>query len=196
MVISLMTLLANLSSISPCNNVTCSVAGKTTNSRGTALRHTGFRFFVDRLRALLAHVDVIRLDHFRAFPAAYHIPANAQTARTGQWMPRPGAEFFHAVRKELEALPFIAEDLGLITPDVCALCDEFHIPGTRVLQFAFDGSADNSHLPANYPTNTVVYTGTHDNNTTRGWFEALSEVEQGKIRAYLNRPDCDSSKIA
>jgi 4-alpha-glucanotransferase len=111
-------------------------------------------------------------------------------------MPRPGAEFFHAVRKELEALPFIAEDLGLITPDVCALCDEFHIPGTRVLPFAFDGSADNSHLPANYPTNTVVYTGTHDNNTTRGWFEALSEVEQGKIRAYLNRPDCDSSKIA
>jgi len=161
-----------------------------------ALRRTGFRFFIDRLRALLAHVDVIRLDHFRAFVAACHIPANAQTARTAQWMPGPGAEFFDAVRKELEALPFIAEDLGLITPDVCGLRDEFHIPGTRVLQFAFDGSADNPHLPANYPTNTVVYTGTHDNNTTRGWFEALSEVEQGKIRAYLNRPDCDSSKIA
>jgi 4-alpha-glucanotransferase len=161
-----------------------------------ALRRTGFRFYIDRLRALLAHVDVIRLDHFRAFVAAWHVPADAQTARTGHWMPGPGADFFHAVRKELQALPFIAEDLGLITPDVCALRDEFHIPGTRVLQFAFDGSADNPHLPANYPTNTVAYTGTHDNDTTRGWFEALSETQRGKIRGYLNRADCDSSKIA
>jgi 4-alpha-glucanotransferase len=161
-----------------------------------AVRRTGFRFLIDRLRALLAHVDVIRLDHFRAFVAAWHVPANAQTARTGQWMPGPGAEFFDAVRKELEALPFIAEDLGLITPDVCALRDEFHIPGTRVLQFAFDGSLDNPHLPANYSTNTVAYTGTHDNNTTRGWFEALSELERGKIRRFLNRAVCDSSEIA
>jgi len=160
------------------------------------LRRTGFRFFIDRLRALLAHVDVVRLDHFRAFVAAWHIPADAQTARTGHWMRGPGVEFFHAVRQELQAQPFIAEDLGLITPDVCALRDELHIPGTRVLQFAFDGSADNPHLPANYPTNTVVYTGTHDNDTTRGWFEALSEAERGKIRGYLNRADCDSSKIA
>src|SRR5262249_30705440 len=114
----------------------------------------------------------------------------------GQWMPGPGAEFFHTVRKELGALPFIAEDLGLITPDVSALREEFHIPGTKVLQFAFDGSPDNPHLPVNYSTNTVVYTGTHDNNTTRGWFEALSETERGKIRGYLNRADCDSAEIA
>jgi 4-alpha-glucanotransferase len=160
-----------------------------------ALRRTGFRFFIDRLRALLAHVDVIRLDHFRAFVAAWHVPANAQKARTGQWMAGPGAEFFHAVRNELETLPFIAEDLGLITPDVCALRDEFHIPGTRVLQFAFDGSPDSPHRPANYPTNTVVYTGTHDNDTTRGWFEAHSETERGKIRSYLNRAHCDSSEL-
>src|ERR1700746_2450882 len=159
------------------------------------LRRTGFRFFIDRLRALLAHVDVIRLDHFRAFVAAWHVPANAQTARTGQWMPGPGAEFFHALRKELEALPFIAEDLGLITPDVCALRDEFHIPGTRVLQFAFDGSPDNPHLPANYPTNTVVYTGTHDNDTTRGWLQAHSDAERAKIRRYLNRANCDTSEL-
>jgi len=161
-----------------------------------ALRRTGFRFYIDRLRALLAHVDVIRLDHFRAFVAAWHVPADAQTARTGHWVAGPGAEFFRAVLKELQTLPFIAEDLGLITPDVCALRDEFHIPGTRVLQFAFDGSANNPHLPANYPTNTVVYTGTHDNDTTRGWFKALSETERSKIRGYLNRADCDSSKIA
>ncbi len=161
-----------------------------------ALRRTGFRFYIDRLRALLAHVDVIRLDHFRAFVAAWNVPADAQTARTGHWMPGPGPEFFYAVRNELGAVPFIAEDLGLITPDVCALRDEFHIPGTRVLQFAFDGSPDNPHLPANYSTNTVVYTGTHDNNTTRGWFEALSELERGKIRGHLNRPDRESTKIA
>jgi 4-alpha-glucanotransferase len=160
------------------------------------LRRTGFRFFIDRLRALLAHVDVIRLDHFRAFAAAWHVPGDAQTAQAGHWMPGPGAEFFHAVRKELGSLPFIAEDLGLITPDVCALRDEFHIPGTRVLQFAFDGSLDNPHLPLNYSTNTVVYTGTHDNNTTRGWFESLSEPELERIRAMLNRPDCESTKIA
>ena len=161
-----------------------------------ALRRTGFLFYIDRLRALLAHVDVIRLDHFRAFVAAWHVPADAQTARTGHWVPGPGADFFHAVRKELQALPFIAEDLGLITPDVCALRDQFHIPGTRVLQFAFDGSPDNPHLPANYSTNTVVYTGTHDNNTTRGWFKTLSEGEREKILGYLNRANCDGSKIA
>jgi 4-alpha-glucanotransferase len=159
------------------------------------LRRTGFRFFVDRLRALLAHVDMIRLDHFRAFVAAWHVPADAKTARTGHWTPGPGPEFFHAVRKELGALPFIAEDLGLITPDVCALRDELHIPGTRVLQFAFDGNPDNPHLPANYPTNTVVYTGTHDNDTTRGWLEAHSEAERVKIRSYLNRACCDTCEL-
>jgi 4-alpha-glucanotransferase len=160
-----------------------------------ALRSTGFQFFIDRLRSLLVHVDVIRLDHFRAFVAAWHVPANAPTARTGEWLPGPGAEFFHAVRAELGALPFIAEDLGLITPDVCALRDEFHIPGTRVLQFAFDGSPDNLHLPANYPTNTVAYTGTHDNDTTRGWLEAHSEAERGRIRSYLHRAHCDISEL-
>jgi 4-alpha-glucanotransferase len=161
-----------------------------------ALRRTGFQFYIDRLRALLNYVDVIRLDHFRAFASAWHVPAGARTARTGHWVPGPRAEFFHAVRKQLGTLPFIAEDLGLITPDVCALRDEFQIPGTKVLQFAFDGSPDNPHLPANYSTNMVVYTGTHDNNTTRGWFEALSDSGREKIRSYLNRPDCGSAEIA
>lgn len=161
-----------------------------------ALRRTGFRFYIDRLRALLAYVDVIRLDHFRAFVAAWHVPADAQTARTGHWMPGPGAEFLNAVRKELGSVPFIAEDLGLVTPDVCALRDEFHIPGTRVLQFAFDGCPDNPHLPQNYSMNTVVYTGTHDNNTTRGWFEALPEREQRRVWSYLNRVEGDTCEIA
>ncbi len=161
-----------------------------------ALRSTGFRFWIDRVRALLVHVDVIRLDHFRAFAAAWYIPGDATSARTGQWMPGPGAEFFNAVQKELESLPFIAEDLGMITPDVSFLRDEFGIPGTRVLQFAFDGNPQNPHLPENCPTNTVVYTGTHDNNTTRGWFEALPETERTNVWRYLNRSHGTCDDIA
>ena len=161
-----------------------------------ALRQTGFRFYIDRLRALLAHVDVIRLDHFRAFAGAWHVPADAKTARTGCWIPGPGAEFFRAIQQEVGSIPFIAEDLGAITPDVCALRDEFHIPGTNVLQFAFDGNPGNPHLPENYSTDTVVYTGTHDNNTTRGWFESLHEPERRRVWSYLYRGDGDSNRIA
>src|SRR4030095_4926065 len=102
-----------------------------------ALRESGYRWFISRLRSLLAHVDVIRLDHFRAFAAAWHVPGGAATAQSGKWVPGPGADFFQAVQRELGALPFIVEDLGLITPDVYALRDQFQVPGTRVLQFAF-----------------------------------------------------------
>jgi 4-alpha-glucanotransferase len=153
-----------------------------------ALRRTGYAWWLDRVRALLAHVDVIRLDHFRAFAAAWHVPANALTAESGQWVPGPGADFFQAVLQEFGTLPFIAEDLGHITPDVVALRDQFQIPGTRVLQFAFDGSADNPHLPDSYTTGTVVYTGTHDNATTREWFEGLSDRERLNVWGYLRRP--------
>jgi 4-alpha-glucanotransferase len=152
-----------------------------------ALRRTGFRWCIDRLRALLAHVDAIRLDHFRAFAAAWHIPAGAATARSGEWVAGPGTEFFTTVQKELGRLPFIAEDLGLITPDVCALRDQFHIPGTKVLQFAFDGHPDNPYLPRNYISNAVVYTGTHDNNTTRGWYEESPDSQRREMWRYLNR---------
>ncbi len=150
---------------------------------------TGYAWCIDRIRALLAHVDVIRLDHFRAFAAAWHVPAGAPTAESGEWVPGPGAEFFSIVRHKLSGLPFIAEDLGLITPDVSALRDEFRIPGTRVLQFAFDGNADNVHLPQNYTPNTVVYTGTHDNPTTREWFEALPERDRQRLWDLVRRPE-------
>jgi 4-alpha-glucanotransferase len=152
-----------------------------------ALRRTGYRWCIDRLRALLAHVDAIRLDHFRAFAAAWHVPAGAATAQSGQWVPGPGADFFTAVQGELGGLPFIAEDLGMITPDVSALRDQFRLPGTRVLQFAFDGHPDNPYLPENYVPNTVVYTGTHDNNTTRGWFEELSDSQRENLWRSLKR---------
>jgi 4-alpha-glucanotransferase len=161
-----------------------------------ALSQAGYRWCIDRVRALLAHVDLIRLDHFRGFAAAWHIPAGAATARSGQWVQGPGAEFFRAVQRELGTLPFIAEDLGIITPDVRALLDQFHLPGTRVLQFAFDGDPGNPYLPHNYSLNCVAYTGTHDNNTTRGWFEELPDAQRQNLWHYLKRPPGRSGEAA
>jgi 4-alpha-glucanotransferase len=152
-----------------------------------ALRRTGYRWCIDRLRALLSHVDVVRLDHFRAFAAAWHVPMGAPTARLGQWVPGPGSDFFLAAQSELGHLPLIAEDLGLITPDVIQLRDSQNLPGMRVLQFAFDGNPQNPHLPQNYVPNTVAYTATHDNNTTRGWFEALPEQQKQALSAYVRQ---------
>jgi 4-alpha-glucanotransferase len=161
-----------------------------------ALRRTGYRWWIDRLQALLAHVDVVRLDHFRGFAAAWHVPAGAKTAQSGQWVPGPGADFFGAVQRELRTLPFIVEDLGVITPDVRALRDQFQLPGTRILQFAFDGDAGNPYLPHNYVLNTVVYTGTHDNNTSRGWFETLPEDQRRNMWNYLKRAGGKSDEVA
>src|SRR5258708_5040580 len=152
-----------------------------------ALAAHGYRWCIDRLRALLAHVDAIRLDHFRGFAAAWHIPAEAPTAQSGEWVPGPGADFFAVVQNALGALPFLAEDLGIITPDVGALRDAFRLPGARVLQFAFDGHSDNPHLPDNYVPNTVVYTGTHDNPTTRGWYEDLPDAERRNLWRSVKR---------
>ncbi len=152
-----------------------------------ALRATGYRWCIDRMRALLAHVDMIRLDHFRGFAAAWYVPAGAPTAQSGQWVAGPGASFFQAVQTELGYLPFIAEDLGLITADVRALRDQFGLPGMRVLQFAFDGHADNPYLPHNFVHNTVAYTGTHDNATTRQWYEELSDSQRQNFWSYLKR---------
>lgn len=152
-----------------------------------ALGATGYRWSIDRLRALLTHVDAIRLDHFRGFAAAWHVPAGAPTAQSGEWVPGPGAGFFEAVRKQLGGLPFIAEDLGLITPDVHALRDQFQLPGTRVLQFAFDGHSDNPYLPHNFVPNTVAYTGTHDNTPTREWYEELPDYQRQNFWSYLKR---------
>jgi 4-alpha-glucanotransferase len=161
-----------------------------------ALRSTGYQWCIDRLNSLLAHVDVIRLDHFRGFAAAWYVPAGAQTAQSGQWVPGPGAGFFQAVQKELGRLPFIAEDLGIITPDVRALRDQFQVPGTRVLQFAFDGTADNPYLPHNFVHNTVAYTGTHDNATTREWYEELPDNQRQNMWRYLNRSPGVSADVA
>lgn len=161
-----------------------------------ALRRTGYRWCIDRLRAILSHVDVVRLDHFRAFAAAWHVPMGAPSARLGQWVPGPGSDFFLAAKKELGHLPLIAEDLGLITPDVIQLRDSQNLPGMRVIQFAFDGNPQNPHLPQNYVSNTVAYTATHDNNTTRGWFEALTDQQKEAVWAYLRRAPGESREAA
>jgi 4-alpha-glucanotransferase len=161
-----------------------------------ALRATGYRWCIDRLRALLAHVDVIRLDHFRGFAAAWHIPAGSPTAKSGEWVAGPGASFFEAAQTELGHLPFIAEDLGVITDDVRTLRDQFHLPGMRVLQFAFDGHVDNPYLPHNFVHNTVAYTGTHDNATTRQWYEELPDYQRQNFWSYLNRAPGTSADAA
>ncbi len=161
-----------------------------------ALRRTGYRWWINRIRTRMTFVDIIRLDHFRGFESAWHVPAGNPTAQHGEWVPGPGADFFKTAVTELGTLPFIAEDLGLITQEVSALRDQFRLPGTRVLQFAFDGHSDNPHLPHNYMPNTVVYTGTHDNDTSRGWFEELSDEQQKRVWRYMNRPDGDSGEVA
>jgi 4-alpha-glucanotransferase len=161
-----------------------------------ALRSTGYRWWIARIRTLLGHVDMIRLDHFRGFAAAWHVPAGAQTAQSGGWVRGPGASLFEVARREFGRLPFIAEDLGIITTDVAALRDQFQIPGTRVLQFAFDGHADNPYLPQNFASNTVAYTGTHDNPPTREWYEQLPDWQKQSLWSYLKRQLGNSADAA
>jgi len=161
-----------------------------------ALQATGYKWWIDRIRTLLGHVDAIRLDHFRGFAAAWHLPAGAKTAQSGEWVPGPGARFFQAVRRDLGRLPFIAEDLGIITSEVALLRDQFQVPGTRILQFAFDGHADNPYLPHNFISNTVAYTGTHDNPPTREWYEQLPDSQKQTLWGYLNRRLLNSAQAA
>ena len=161
-----------------------------------ALQATGYQWWIDRIRTLLGHVDAIRLDHFRGFAAAWHLPAGAKTAQSGEWVPGQGARFFQAVRRDLGRLPFIAEDLGIITSEVALLRDQFQVPGTRILQFAFDGHADNPYLPHNFISNTVAYTGTHDNPPTREWYEQLPDSQKQTLWGYLNRRLLNSAQAA
>ncbi len=153
--------------------------------RWDKLAQTGFAWWVDRLRALLDLVDVVRLDHFRGFAGYWEIPAAEKTAVRGRWAAGPGEALFLALARELGPLPIVAEDLGVITPDVTALRDRFRFPGMKVLQFAFGSDATNPFLPHNFERNAVVYTGTHDNDTTRGWFDEAPEAERDFARRYL-----------
>jgi 4-alpha-glucanotransferase len=141
------------------------------------MEETGYAWWVARLARQLKQVDVVRLDHFRGFVQAWHIPAGEKTARNGKWVDGPGIKLFDRLRTALGGLPLVAEDLGLITPDVVALRDLLGLPGMRVIQFAL-GGPDDVHWPHNYVPNTVAYTGTHDNETVNGWFAGLNEHDR------------------
>lgn len=144
-----------------------------------------------RLEAVLAQVDLIRIDHFRGFEAYWEIPASEKTAVLGRWVRGPGAAFFEAIEAQLGELPIIAEDLGVITPEVEALRDQFDFPGMKILQFSFGGEKNSLFLPHYYSQHSVVYTGTHDNETIWGWYRNASEEERDHVRRYLGRSGDD-----
>jgi 4-alpha-glucanotransferase len=145
----------------------------------------GFSWWLQRLQALLAQVDIIRIDHFRAFAAFWAVEAGQETAINGEWIDAPGMAFFETVEKELGQLPFLAEDLGLIDEAVETMRDRFDFPGMKILQFAFGSDHKNPYLPFNIDRNFVVYTGTHDNDTTVGWFNLASDYEKQRLAAYV-----------
>ena len=150
-----------------------------------ALEKSGFSWWTARVAAQLARLDLLRLDHFRALAAHWAIPADAPDARGGAWAATPGAALLSALKAQLPDLPLVAEDLGVITADVIELMRAFALPGMRVLQFAFDGNPANPHLPYQYPRECLAYTGTHDNDTARGWYQTLDPATRERVNFFL-----------
>jgi 4-alpha-glucanotransferase len=166
-----------------------------------ANRANRYRWWVSRLRGCLRTVDVVRVDHFLGFNSYYEIPGGAKTAVKGRWVKGPGDELFKAIKRELGEVPFIAEDLGIITPEVLGLRDRWDLPGMRVLQFAFSGDPRNNiHLPIWHMAHSVVYPGTHDNDTSAGWYRKASAAERRLFRSYAGsdgrRPHLDMIRLA
>jgi 4-alpha-glucanotransferase len=151
------------------------------------MRESGFRWWIERVRAALQMTDFIRIDHFRGFAACWEVPFGEKTAEHGKWVTVPGRELFDALKKEFGRMPIIAEDLGVITPDVEALRDDLGLPGMRVLQFAFGGDPSDEHLPHNYIRNVAAYTGTHDSDTVVGWFNSKAGVGSTRDKAQINK---------
>ncbi|PZV15911.1 MAG: 4-alpha-glucanotransferase [Pseudanabaena sp.] len=149
------------------------------------LQETHFEWWIDRFRFLNRYVDIIRIDHFRGFEAFWQVPAGEETAINGEWETAPGTELFTKLNEVMGELPILAEDLGVITPEVDKLRDDFGFPGMRVLMFAFGGGSDNFHLPHNYVRNSAVYTGTHDNDTAVGWWQRSSRYEKELFYKYI-----------
>ena len=152
------------------------------------MRADGFAWWRQRIASELEFFDLIRVDHFRGFSAFWAIPGDQPTAAQGYWVEAPGAELFEALRGEFGELPLVAEDLGIITPEVEVLRDDFGLPGMKVLQFAFDSGPENPYLSHNHVANSVIYTGTHDNDTTLGWYRSCSRELQERVEAYLGYP--------
>jgi len=153
--------------------------------RWDRLQEDGFTWWIERLRTQLALFDLLRIDHFRGFEAFWEIPAGAETAIEGHWVKAPGEALLQTLHTAFHHLPLVAEDLGIITPEVEQLRLAFNLPGMKILQFAFDGNSDNPYLPHNHQTHSVVYTGTHDNDTSLSWYQRLSLDERQRLRDYL-----------
>jgi len=153
----------------------------------------GFRWWIERVRRLAQQVDIVRIDHFLGLEAYWEIPAGSEAAAAGRWVPGPGAALLEALRDALGGLPFIAEDLGVVTPGVQELLNRFRLPGMKVLQFGLEAGEEHGELPSEYPERCAAYTGTHDNDTTRGWFEAVSEDTRAYVRRVL---ETDGEDIA
>jgi 4-alpha-glucanotransferase len=157
--------------------------------RWNTLQDDGYAWWLSRLESVLSMVDLVRLDHFRGFQAYWEIPVEDEGAETGRWRTGPGEDFLEAAREALGDLPIIAEDLGLITLEVVALREAFNLPGMKVLHFAFDEDATHEYLPHNYERHCVAFTGTHDNDTSRGWYDSAPDETQDFCRRYLGCAD-------
>ncbi len=155
-------------------------------------RETEYAWWLERLRTTIARFDRVRLDHFIGFHRCWEIPVGAEDARAGRFVSVPGDELFTRAQGEFGCLPFLAEDLGVVTAEVTALRNQFGLPGMRVLQFAYDEDEISDYRPERYVENTVVYTGTHDNDTTRGWFEQIPEATRARV---LRAVGSDGSEI-
>ncbi len=157
---------------------------------------TGFAWWMERLKHAFSLCDILRIDHFRGFESYYSIPYGHETAEFGHWEKGPGYQLFRALNRNLGEVPVIAEDLGYLTPEVLKLVADTGYPGMKVLQFAFDSREESDYLPHNYPKNCVVYTGTHDNDTTDSWFEEIPETDRTYACDYLGLPDLSAEDAA
>ncbi len=152
------------------------------------LKKTGFNWWIERMDTQLEQFDILRIDHFRGLEAAWEIPADEPTAQNGRWVKAPGKALLNAIKAQLGSIPLVAEDLGIITDEVEVLRDEFVLPGMKILQFAFGSGPDNPYLPDHYERNCVVYTGTHDNDTTVGWSHSINDYDRNYAYDYLGNP--------
>ena len=148
---------------------------------------SGYTWWIERIKQTMNMVDIIRLDHFRGFAGYYEIPAGSKTAEFGKWVKGPGKDLFDALYKHFGDLPFIAEDLGVMTPDVIELRERYQLPGMKIVQFGFNPNPETGFIPHNFDNNAVAYTGTHDNSTAAGWFHSVSKSAQENFRAYTGR---------
>ena len=159
-------------------------------------RETGYAWWISRLHYVFQMYDVVRIDHFRGFDEYYSIPYGNETAVDGTWMPGPGMDLFHTIEERLGKLNIIAEDLGFLTESVLQMLSDSGFPGMKVVQFAFDPNGGSAYLPHNYPENSVVYTGTHDNDTTRGWYHSTDKATRDFAKEYMNAQRLDEDDLA